>query len=35
VDQAHDLAAKTLSGVVLYEFCTPLDQYEIDFASAD
>jgi hypothetical protein len=34
VDQALNLMAKTLGGVVLYEFCTPLDQYEIRFANA-
>jgi hypothetical protein len=34
MDQALDLVAKTFGGVVLYEFCTPPDQYEIRFAIA-
>jgi hypothetical protein len=34
MDQALDLVAKTFRGIVLYEFCTPLDQYEIYFANA-
>jgi hypothetical protein len=34
MDQALDLVAKTFRGIVLYGFCTPPDQYEIDFADA-
>jgi len=34
VDQALDLVAKTFRGIVLYGFCTPPGQYEIDFADA-
>jgi hypothetical protein len=34
VDRALDLVAKTFRGIVLYGFCTPPDQYEIDFADA-
>jgi hypothetical protein len=34
MDQALDLVAKTFGGVVLYEFCTSSDQYEIRFANA-
>jgi hypothetical protein len=34
MDQALDLVAKTFGGIVLYEFCTPPDRYEIDFADA-
>jgi hypothetical protein len=33
VDQALDLVAKTFRGVVVYEFCTSPDQYEIRFAN--
>lgn len=34
VDQTLDLVAKTFGGVVLYDFCTPPDQFEIVFADA-
>jgi len=34
MDQALDLVAKTFKGIVLYGFCTPPDQYQIDFADA-
>jgi hypothetical protein len=34
MDQALDLVAKTFRGIILYGFCTPPDQYEIDFADA-
>jgi hypothetical protein len=34
MDQALDLVAKTFRGIVLYEFCSPPDQFEIDFAHA-
>jgi len=34
MDQALDLVAKTFRGIVVYEFCTPPDQYEIYFANA-
>src|SRR3984957_5876809 len=34
VDQALDLVAKTFRGIVLYEFCTPPNQFQIDFANA-
>jgi hypothetical protein len=34
VDQALNFVAKTLGGVVLYEFCTPLDQYKIRLTNA-
>jgi hypothetical protein len=34
MDQALDLVAKTFKGIVVYQFCTPPAQYEIDFASA-
>lgn len=33
-DQALNMVAKTFGGVVIYEFCTPPAQYEIDFANA-
>ena len=33
-DQALDLVAKTFRGIVLYQFCAPPDQFEIDFADA-
>lgn len=33
MDQALDLVAKTFGGIVIYEFCTPQNQYEIRFAS--
>jgi hypothetical protein len=34
MDQALDLVAKTFRGIVLYDFCTPPDQFEIRFANA-